>query len=81
MFTAKLRTRCRQSHRHPAEKIFYTGGKVTKVTTTKLYPSDTLAIAYWPNNHRTDRWRRRQEVAGPKGGAIELPVTEKDAML
>lgn len=66
---------CRaMGYTHPEEKIFCQNGEVTRVSTTKHYPPDTMACIYWLNNRRRDDWRQRHEVTGKDGAPLLTPV-------
>lgn len=59
---------------HPEEKIFCVEGAIIRAETTKHYPPDTLAIAYWMNNRQSAKWRRNV----PEGyGDPQVPTPVK----
>lgn len=55
---------------HPETKFFCYEGEILSQETTKHYPPDTGAAAFWLKNRRPDEWRDRQEITGAGGGPI-----------
>lgn len=47
---------------HPEEKIFNNQGEIIAYETTKHYPPDTGAAAFWLKNRQPERWREKIEV-------------------
>lgn len=58
---------------HPAEEVFCSNGKVTRVQTVKHYPPDTGAIVFFLCNREPDEWKQKQqhELTGKNGGPIQ----------
>lgn len=44
--------------------------RVEVVTVRRTAPPDTTALIFWLKNRHPAKWRDRQEISGPDGGAI-----------
>jgi hypothetical protein len=58
---------------HPAEEVFCSNGKVTRVQTVKHYPPDTAAAIFYLCNRDKENWRQKNQTehTGPGGGPIQ----------
>jgi hypothetical protein len=64
-----------KGYEHPEDKIFYDKDKgPIIVNTTKHYPPEPLAIAYWLNNRRGGQWKQKQEVEVSGEAVIEVKI-------
>jgi transcriptional regulator with XRE-family HTH domain len=60
---------------HPEEKIFTYLGTVIRVETTKHYPPETAAIAFWLKNRHPELWKDYKHVELP----VSFDADEKEA--
>jgi len=58
---------------HPAEEVFCSNGKVTRVQTVKHYPPDTAAAIFYLCNRDKENWKQKNQTehTGPGGGPIQ----------
>ncbi len=57
---------------HPEDKIFNDNGTPLIVPTTRHYPPDVAAIAFWLKNRQPGKWKDKQEVENHTTPALRM---------
>lgn len=67
-----------KGYEHPEDKIFIYKGEPIIVPTTKHYPPDTGAIAFWLKNRRPNLWREKQTIETVGDTVIYVDIVDDD---
>jgi hypothetical protein len=67
---------------HPAEEVFCSNGKVTRVQTVKHYPPDTAAAIFYLCNRDKENWKQKNQVdhTSSDGTMAPKPAMSKEEL-
>lgn len=62
-----------------SEKVFQHQGAIIRAPTREHVAPDPGAAMNWLKNRQPDKWRDKQEITGPNGGALQIIIQSADA--